>query len=122
MQVNAIISLVKSNSFEEAKSLLVKTMKQPQFVDQPKFASIFTTLQVLFLIKEKKIDEALKIVTGKDVYSVLLKVQLLLDAKRQKECVTTLIDYLRTNPGSNQLTPLLFRLANNYKLLDLPEF
>lgn len=31
MHFNAIISLIKSNSFDEAKDMLDKTMNQPEF-------------------------------------------------------------------------------------------
>ena len=31
MQLNAILSLIKANTFDEAKALLEKTKKQPQF-------------------------------------------------------------------------------------------
>jgi len=34
MQLNTIISLIKSNTFDEAKALLKKTRKQPHFKDE----------------------------------------------------------------------------------------
>ena len=73
MQINAIISLIKSNTFDEAKNLLEKTRKQPHFANSEKFQSIFRGLQVFFLIKDKKIDESLSLITSDDVYSVLLR-------------------------------------------------
>lgn len=122
MQINAIISLIKSNTFDEAKALLDKTRKQPHLANSEKFQSIFRGLQVFFLIKDKKVDEALKLINTDDVYSVLLKAQLLLNSKRQKECVIELISHLSRNESSNNLVPLVFRLASNYKLVDIAEF
>ena len=51
MQINSIISLIKSNSFEEARNLLEKCIKQPQF---SKYEGTLSQLKVFFFTKEKK--------------------------------------------------------------------
>lgn len=61
MQFNAIISLIKSNSFDEAIAMLKKTKGQPEFKNE-KDQAIFRTLQVYFLLKDKKYKEALELV------------------------------------------------------------
>ena len=53
MQFNAIISMIKSNSFEEAKQMLQKARKEPQF-SSVEDQALFKTLQVYFLTKDKK--------------------------------------------------------------------
>ena len=59
MQINAIISLIKSNSNEEARALLEKTRKQPHLKEDTESQSVFSALSVYFLVKDKKLDEAL---------------------------------------------------------------
>jgi hypothetical protein len=59
-------------------------------------------LQVFFLIKDKKIDEALKVIPASgskdaDAYSVLLRAQLFLNSKRQKEAIMELITFVQDN-------------------------
>ena len=58
MNINTIISLIKSNSFEEAQNLLNKTKKQPEFQSESSQIT-FRLLGAYFLIKDKKYDEAL---------------------------------------------------------------
>ena len=114
MQFNAIISLIKSNSFDEAKNMLEKTRKQPQFQSLQDQA-LFKTLQVYFLTKDKKYQEALDLVpSSNDAQTTFLRAHLFLQLKKQKECVNELIT-LGTNVS------LILRLAHNYKLLDTPE-
>jgi len=84
MQLNAIISLIKSNSFEEAKTLLNQTWKQPEFKNH-KDQSILNSIQAYIFIKDKKYEEALESLQSgdqNDVRIVLLKSHLLLALKR----------------------------------------
>lgn len=70
-------------------------------------------------------DEALNVLPeqSKDLQTVMLRAQLLLSLKRQKECLTTLITMANSSQEMLQaLVPLVFRLANNYKLLQIDEF
>ena len=46
----------------------------------------------------------------------------MLNSKRQKEGVLELVKHVSQHDQSHILIPLVFRLANNYKLADLPEF
>lgn len=84
MNVNGIVSLVRANCFDEAKALLDKTKKQPQFqnsVDQ----AMFRSLQVHFFIKDKKYEEALGLLPAKaqDMQTLFLRSQLQLNLKNQ---------------------------------------
>jgi hypothetical protein len=101
MEINIIISLIKSNTFDEAKSLLEKIMKKPQF-QSAECQAIFRGLKVFFLIREKKNEEALALIPAadaaeSDIFSVLMRAQLYLDTKRQKECVLELIKFIQKN-------------------------
>lgn len=58
MHMNTIISLIKSNSIEEAQNLLNKTKKQPEFQNDESQIT-FRLLSAYFLIKDKKYEEAL---------------------------------------------------------------
>ena len=124
MQVNAILSLIKSNTFDEAKALLEKTRKQPHFQQSENYQSIFRALQAFFLIKDKKFVEALEVIPkGGNVHDALMRAQLHLTLKQQKECVIELVDFVKGNStSSGGLVSLAYRLAHNYKLVDLPEF
>ena len=116
MHFNAIISLIKSNSFDEAKDMLDKTMNQPEFLHE-KDQSTFRTLQIYFLLKDKKYGEALEFVP-KSAYaqSAFMRAHLFLQLKKHKECILELI-----NIGQSAFIPLILRLAHNYKLLDTKE-
>ena len=63
MHFNAIISLIKSNSFEEAKDMLKQSMDKAEFQNE-KDQATFKTLEVYFLLKDKKYAEALELVPG----------------------------------------------------------
>lgn len=83
MQINAIISLIKSNVFEEAQNLLNKTQKRPEFADDAEFQNLFNNIHVFFLIKDKKYEEAIKELKSKNTnFNVLLRAQILLDLKK----------------------------------------
>lgn len=74
MQINAIISLIKSNVFEEAQNLLSKTSKRPEFADDTEFQNLFKNLNVFFLIKDKKYEEAIKELRANNTnFNVLLR-------------------------------------------------
>lgn len=97
--------------------MLEKTRKQPQFQSSQDQA-LFKTLQVYFLTKDKKFQEALDLVPAKsDPQSTFLRAHLYLQLKKQKECVVELIS-LGTKA---QIVTLILRLAHNYKLLDSQE-
>jgi hypothetical protein len=74
------------------------------------------------LIRDKKEKEALEVIPqGSSVYETLMRAQLHLNLKQQKECVLELISFIESNAGSwNGLISLVMRLGNNYKLLDTP--
>lgn len=120
MNVNGIVSLVRANCFDEAKALLDKTQKQPQFqnsVDQ----AMFRSLQVHFFIKDKKYQEALGLLPAKaeDMQTLFLRCQLQLNLKNQQACVDEMITYYLANEGTaGILIPIILRLASNYRLLD----
>ena len=81
LQVNSIISLIKANSLDEAKSLLDKTQKQNEFKNNKKFEDVFMALRVFFMIRDKKESEALQIIDSSTAYGVLLKCQIHLNLK-----------------------------------------
>ena len=121
MTLNAIISLIKSNAFDEAKQMLDKAKKQSSFssvADQ----SNLRTLEVYFFTKDKKYEEGLKILQNQEATAetVFLRAHLLLALKKQKESILELVN-LSLRDSRLPLTQLILRLANNYKLLDLPE-
>lgn len=73
-------------------------------------------------------EEALKILESADgesrIQTVLLKCQILLGVKRQKEGVLTLATYVEKHASvqeSQLLIGLILRLAHNYKALDSEE-
>ena len=75
------------------------------------------------MVKEKKYEEALAAIpVSTDVHSVLMRAQLYLNLKQQSACISELITYIKSSDSARGLIPLVFRLANNYKLLDKPEF
>ena len=116
MQFNAIISLIKSNSNDEAKAMLKKTRSQPEFQNE-KDQAIFRTLEVYFLLKDKKYSEALELVpSNEDSQSAFMRAHLLLSLKKHKECVLELIAL-----DNQTFVPLILRLAHNYKLLESSE-
>ena len=121
MYLNAIISLIKSNAFDEAKQMLDKAKKQSSFssvADQ----SNLRTLEVYFFIKDKKYEEGLKTLQNQEstVETAFLRAHLLLALKKQKDSILELVN-LSLKDSRLPLTQLILRLANNYKLLDLPE-
>lgn len=121
MYLNAIISLIKSNAFEDAKKMLDKAKKQPHFSslsDQ----STLKMLEVYFFIKEKQLQEGLDALAKleQNVETIFLRAHLLLGLKKQKESIQELIKFT-LNDEQQSLTQLILRIAHNYKLLDLPE-
>ena len=97
--------------------MLEKTRKQPQF-QASQDQALFKTLQVYFLTKDKKFQEAFDLIpASSDPQSTFLRAHLFLQLKKQKECVVELIS-LGTKA---QLATLILRLAHNYKLLDTQE-
>jgi hypothetical protein len=123
MQINAIISLIKANLFDEAKSLLSKTRKQLEFNGDQECKALFDNLSVYFLIKDKKFEDALnKVPSNSSCFNALLRAQLLLDLKRQPDCIQELITFVKASKEAQQLIPLVFRLASNYKLLNSDTF
>jgi len=68
--------------------------------------------------------EALEVIPkGGNVHDALMRAQLHLTLKQQKECVIELVDFVKGNStSSGGLVSLAYRLAHNYKLVDLPEF
>ena len=87
MQFNAIISLIKSNSFEEAKNMLEKSKKQTQFQNEED-QTMMKSIEVYFLTKDKKYQDALDLLPeATDAQSAFLRAHLFLSLKKQKECV-----------------------------------
>ena len=83
MHINTIISLIKSNSNEEAQNLLNKTRKQAEFQSEESQIT-FRLLSAYFLIKDKKMDEALATLPANsvDIQTNLLRAQIQLNQKK----------------------------------------
>ena len=94
MQFNAIISLIKSNNFEEAKTMLKESLSKPQFQNAT-YEGLLASVQAYFYVKEKKFQEALDCLEAdsEDVRTILLKSHLLLALKKQKLAILNLIDF-----------------------------
>mmetsp|Transcript_34683 Transcript_34683/g.53160 ORF Transcript_34683/g.53160 Transcript_34683/m.53160 type:complete len:438 (-) Transcript_34683:20-1333(-) len=122
LQVNAVISLIKSNSFDEARAMLDKIKKQPHFQKSQSLTSLCQSIKVYLLVKDKKYEEALgEIKTDvQDFKTVFLKAYLLLSLKKQKDCVHELVNFVTSSKHQDRfsLVPLVLRLAHNYKVLD----
>ena len=85
MQVNAIISLIKGNSLEEASALLKKTSQEPTFKSDAALQNTLRSIQVYLLVKDKKLEEALTLVKSSgssNLQDTLLRAQLQLQLKR----------------------------------------
>ena len=98
MYLNAIISLIKSNAFEDAKKMLDKAKKQAHFSslsDQ----STLKMLEVYFFIREKKLQEGLDALAKleQNVETIFLRAHLLLGLKKQKESILELIKFSMTD-------------------------
>lgn len=75
MQVNVVISMIKSNMFDEAKAMLKNIRKQPEYANSTEFQTVFDNLDVFFLVKDKKYQEALQLVpsSNSNGHTVLLR-------------------------------------------------
>ena len=85
MEINAIVAQILSHQFTEAKEQLKKiekTNKHPAIKG----------LGVYFLLKDKKYEQALKLMEKEtDPFSKFLKAQILLNDKKQKDAFETLL-------------------------------
>lgn len=94
MQFNAVISLIKSNNFPEAKALLDELLKNSEFKN-PRDQGLLASVQAYLFIKDKKYQEALDCLKldddMQDVRNVLLQSHLLLALKKQKESIINLV-------------------------------
>ena len=86
MEVNSIVALILSHQFDKARTELTRIMSTSGN-KHPALRGI----QVYFILKDKKYDEALKLLDGaKDINLVFLRSQVLLSAKRPKEAFENL--------------------------------
>eukprot|EP00355_Strombidium_rassoulzadegani_P001095 CAMPEP_0168610690 /NCGR_PEP_ID=MMETSP0449_2-20121227/1925_1 /TAXON_ID=1082188 /ORGANISM="Strombidium rassoulzadegani, Strain ras09" /LENGTH=284 /DNA_ID=CAMNT_0008651019 /DNA_START=758 /DNA_END=1611 /DNA_ORIENTATION=+ len=61
MKINSIISLIKSNSFDEANKQLLACMKADEFRGEEKLMATLRNIQIYLQVKDKKYAEALAI-------------------------------------------------------------
>lgn len=90
MQVNAIVSLIKSNTLDEAQKLLTATEQLPHFKDDPEFAQMLRGIRVFLLSKDKKFAEALELMKRQEscnLHDAFIQAQLALSLKNHAECL-----------------------------------
>lgn len=88
MEVNAIVALLRSHQFDSAKKMLAQVSKHNKH-----FA--LKGIGAFFLLKDKKFDEALKLVQNcEDSHSVFLKSHILLAQKQTQAAFENLISHV----------------------------
>jgi hypothetical protein len=89
MHVNVIVALMKSHQFAQAVALLQK-------VEQDCHPAILG-LQVFFKVRERKYEEALQVLQGReDPYSVFLRVHIYMQSRRPELAIDTLLRDIQT--------------------------
>ena len=86
MEVNAIVALLRSHQFEQAREQWEKTAKRTM-------TPALRGIGAYFYLKVKKYEEALKLIeSSDDTFSVFLRAHILLATKRSKDAIAHLIE------------------------------
>jgi len=111
MEVNSIVALLLSHQFDAAR-------KQWNQIRKVNKHSAIKGIGVYFNIKDKKFDEALKLVVNEnDTYSVFLRSQILLNDKKPKEAFENLAASFRDEQVVNTgFTNLLLKTAASLEI------
>jgi hypothetical protein len=99
MKLNGVICLIKSNNLEEAGEQLMTMKSDEAFREEEEYVEIIKDLEVFMLIKAKKYQQALQMVTTQqtsNVQDVLLAAQLDLYLKNNHSAVLRLVHFLLT--------------------------
>jgi hypothetical protein len=99
MQVNAAISLIKSNNFEQARKL-ISNLQNGEQINLEFHAATLNSLEVYILVKEKKLEEALKVKMGTTLREAFIRAQLYLQLKKPLESLQSLIAFLESASNS----------------------
>lgn len=83
MEVNCVVALMRSHSFEAAEQMLAKCHKQ---------SPALLGIKVFCLVRDKKFAEAFKLLEGRnDPHSLLLKVHILIQQRQPSQALDTLL-------------------------------
>mmetsp|Transcript_4406 Transcript_4406/g.7481 ORF Transcript_4406/g.7481 Transcript_4406/m.7481 type:complete len:217 (-) Transcript_4406:771-1421(-) len=123
MKINSIISLIKSNSFDEANKQLLACMKADEFRGEEKLMATLRNIQIYLQVKDKKYAEALAIleknskVASLTLAEVFMKTQLHLFLKDYSSALKALIEHLPNLKAQSRersmVIQLILKLANN---------
>ena len=95
MEVNAIVSLLLSHQFDEARALWRKIRAENKH-------QALKGIGVYFSLKDKKFDEALALLDGEqDIYAVFLRSQILLSDKKPKQALVNLTQNFESSLVAN---------------------
>ena len=111
MEVNAIVSLLLSHQFDVARALWKKIKAENKH-------SALRGIGVYFHLKDKKFDDALKVLQDEqDMYSIFLRSQILQAQKKPQDALVNLVQNFEASlvacPG---YTNLLLRTATQFEL------
>lgn len=111
MEVNAIVSLLLSHQFEQARAMWRKIKTTNQH-------AALKGIGVYFHLKDKKFDDALNVLKDdSDMFSVFLRSQILMAQKKPQDALVNLVENFEASlvacPG---YTNLLLRTATQFEL------